>query len=69
MDPMIGTNSKVKTLQTVCILLVVFSLVGVLVRELAPRTSISTSPSQPLQQSDHTGKTATPDLHPNAQTP
>jgi hypothetical protein len=52
------------------ILLALFSLVGVLVYELAHGGgSISAAPSQMGQQSGHPRGTAQPDLHPNAQTP
>jgi hypothetical protein len=62
------SNARAKALQTVCVLLVLFSLAGVLVRELAHRGGgISLAPSQAVQQSGH--GMATPDLHPNAQTP
>lgn len=57
---------RAKALQAVCVLLVLFSLAGVLVRELAHRGE-GISPSQAVQQSGH--GLATPDLHPNAQTP
>jgi hypothetical protein len=52
------------------ILLAVFSLVGVLVYELAHGGgSVSAAPSLMVQQSGHSRGTAQPDLHPNAQTP
>jgi hypothetical protein len=63
---MFDPNTKAKALQAACILLLLVSVAGVLVREFA-HGGVSPAPSQKVQQSDL--GTATPDLHPNAQTP
>jgi hypothetical protein len=64
------TNTSAKALQTACMLLVLFLLVGVLVHDLAHRSASSqATPSPMVQQSGHPRITAPPDLHPNAQTP
>jgi hypothetical protein len=66
---MLDAKKRSKALQTVCMLLVLFSLVGVLAHELAHHVAISAALSQQMQQSSQPHSTATPDLHPNAQTP
>jgi hypothetical protein len=64
------TNSRGNAQQSVGLLLVLFSLVGVLVHELAHRgVSTQPAPSSAGQQGEKPGETATPQPHPNAQTP
>jgi hypothetical protein len=66
----LGTHAKARPLQTACLLLVVFSMIGLLVHAFANSgVSIAAAPAQMQQQSAQPRSAATPDLHPNAQTP
>jgi hypothetical protein len=66
----LGMHAKARPMQTACLLLVVFSTIGLLVHAFANGgVSIAAAPAQTEQQSGHPRSAATPDLHPNAQTP